>query len=435
MPEMGEGVIEGTVARWLKNEGEEVKQDEPLLEIETDKVTTEAAAEADGILSQIMIPEGETVAVGTVLGVIGVSNGQPAKPVPAPQAIPENKFEADLPAEQQAVPEMIEFETKPEPKTAVDQSPGKKNDLGWISPVVSRMAEEHNLDLQEVTGSGKNGRITKRDVQAFLDTQSQPTTTQYPPSTTHHPSPTTHHPPPVTPHPSPTGDLIPHTSLRRAIADHMVMSKKTSPHVTTIFEVDFSAVWSHRAQTKAEFAKKGVKLTFTPYLILAITGALQAHPQVNSSWQDDGLLVHQSINIGMATALENGLIVPVIKGADGYNLLGMARAVNDLAGRARANQLKPAEVTEGTFTLTNHGVSGSLFATPIINQPQCGILGVGKIQKRVVVETDSFGNDAMVIKPMAYLSFAFDHRILDGVSADRFVAEVKQILQAWAPAT
>ena len=204
------------------------------------------------------------------------------------------------------------------------------------------------------------------------------------------PLPNTHHPPQTTQAPSPNSQLLPHTSLRRSIAEHMVHSKKTSPHVTTVFEADFSAVWAHRASHKAEFAAKGVKLTFTPYIIMAITNALVHHPQVNSSWQDDGLMLHQQINIGMATAIQEGLIVPVIKGADGYNLLGMSRAVNDLAERARGNKLKPAEVAGGTFTLTNHGVSGSIFATPIINQPQCGILGVGAIQKRVVVVTDDF---------------------------------------------
>jgi 2-oxoglutarate dehydrogenase E2 component (dihydrolipoamide succinyltransferase) len=297
------------------------------------------------------------------------------------------------------------------------------------------MAEEHKLDLTQIDGTGKNGRITKRDVTNHLETINNEQLVNNkvkagtPPPTTEHPSPISYSPSPV-PHPS-SPDFLPHSSLRRSIADHMVLSKKTSPHVTTIFEADFSAVWAHRAANKADFASKGVKLTFTPYIILAITRALQLHSQVNSSWQDDGLLLHKSINIGMATAIKQGLIVPVIKGADGFNLLGMARAVNDLAERARDNKLKPAEVSGGTFTLTNHGTSGSLFATPIINQPQCGILGVGAIQKRVVVITDEFGNDAMVIRPMAYLSFSFDHRILDGASADHFVAEIKRVLEAW----
>ncbi len=432
MPEMGEGVIEGTVSRWLKQVGDFVDQDEPLLEIETDKVTTEAAAEEAGVLSKILIPEGETVAVGTVLGILGDSSddSQPSPKVNQTPAITKS-------AVQEPILESVQLDLNARDTNGQIGQYSRKRDVGWVSPVVARMAEEHNLDLTQINGTGKKGRITKRDVVAYLETVKNDqiaVAKEPPPPVTQHPSPTTQPPPPITHHPTPipaSSDFLPHTNLRRQIADHMVMSKRTSPHVTTVFEADFSAVWAHRAANKAEFAAKGVKLTFTPYLILAITHALQRHPRVNSSWQDDGLALHRSINIGMATAIKEGLIVPVIKGADGYNLLGMSRAVNDLADRARENKLKPAEVVGGTFTLTNHGVSGSLFATPIINQPQCGILGVGTIQKRVVVVTDEFDNDAMVIRPMAYLSFTFDHRILDGASADHFVADIKREIETW----
>jgi 2-oxoglutarate dehydrogenase E2 component (dihydrolipoamide succinyltransferase) len=220
--------------------------------------------------------------------------------------------------------------------------------------------------------------------------------------------------------------LEPFSTIRRAIAEHMTLSKRTSPHVTTVFEVDFSAVLDHRKRHKAEFAQSGVRLTLTPYLISAIARALRAHPRVNSSWTEEGLLIKHDINIGMATAIEQGLIVPVIAKADELSLLGLARRVNDLAERARNNRLQPAEVRGGTFSLTNHGTSGSLFATPIINQPQCGILGVGKIEKRVVVI-----DDMIAIRPISYLSFTFDHRILDGKSADDFVAAVKRLIEAW----
>jgi 2-oxoglutarate dehydrogenase E2 component (dihydrolipoamide succinyltransferase) len=222
--------------------------------------------------------------------------------------------------------------------------------------------------------------------------------------------------------------LVPHTTLRRAIAEHMVHSKHTSPHVTTVMEADLTAVVAHRAANKAEFSRGGVNLTFTPYFIAAIVAGLKAFPAANSSWSEEGLLLHGAINIGMATSLgQDGLIVPVIKGADGLSLLGLARAVNDLAERARARKLQPDEVKGGTFTITNHGTSGSLFATPVISQPQCGILGVGAIQKRVVVI-----NDAIAIRPMVYLSLTFDHRILDGAGADGFLAKVVDTLQNWS---
>jgi 2-oxoglutarate dehydrogenase E2 component (dihydrolipoamide succinyltransferase) len=216
------------------------------------------------------------------------------------------------------------------------------------------------------------------------------------------------------------------TNIRRAIAEHMVRSKQTSPHVTTVFDVDFSAVTAHRAANKQTFARDGASLTFTAYIIATIVQALKAHPLVNSSWDDNGIILHKNINIGMAAAIEDGLIVPVIKNADSLSLLGLARTINDLADRARNGRLTPDEVRGGTFTLTNHGTSGSLFATPIINQPQCGILGVGKIEKRVKVI-----NDAIAIRPMAYASLTFDHRILDGASADAFMTTVKDTLENW----
>lgn len=216
------------------------------------------------------------------------------------------------------------------------------------------------------------------------------------------------------------------TGMRRIIAEHMVRSKQTSPHVTTVFEVDFQAVTAHRRAHKEQYARDGARLTFTPYIVAAVAQALKEHPMVNSTWSDEGIVLKRDINIGMATALEDGLIVPVIKNADHYNLLGLARQVNDLAERARNNRLKPEEVQGGTFSITNHGVSGSLFATPIINQPQCGILGIGKIEKRVKVI-----DDAIAIRPLAYVSFTFDHRILDGALADYFVGTFKEIIEGW----
>jgi 2-oxoglutarate dehydrogenase E2 component (dihydrolipoamide succinyltransferase) len=286
--------------------------------------------------------------------------------------------------------------------------------LGFISPVVAKIAAEHGVNLSQVAGTGLNGRITKNDVLTFVgDRESEIVTSAKPVN--------------LQPANLANDTLIRHTSIRKSIAAHMVESKHTSPHVLTVMEADMSRVTKHRAANKAAFEKDGVNLTFTAYFMTAVVAGLKAYPLVNSSWSDEGVVIHKNINIGMATSLgEEGLIVPVIKGADNLSLLAMARAVNDFASRARSKKLQPDEVKGGTFTLTNHGISGSLLAFPVINQPQCGILGVGAMQKRVVVI-----DDAIAIRPMVYLSFVFDHRILDGASADWFLTKVKETLENW----
>jgi 2-oxoglutarate dehydrogenase E2 component (dihydrolipoamide succinyltransferase) len=321
---------------------------------------------------------------------------------------------------------------------------------GFISPVVARLAAEHGVDLSQVKGTGQGGRITKNDVLAYIEARQRaavpaapvppaaavtPPAPSVPPAAAATPSAPPVPPPAAAPRPIPAlqSELIPHTLMRRQIAEHMVMSKHTSPHVLTVMEADMSRVIAHRNAHKEQFARDGVHLTYTAYFIAAVVAALKAYPIVNSSWTDEGLLVHKEINIGMATSLgEEGLIVPVIKHADTLSLLGLARAINDLASRARAKKLQPDEVKGGTFTITNHGISGSLFAFPIINQPQCGILGVGALHKRPIVITDAEGNDSIAIRPMVYLSFVFDHRILDGASADWFLMKVKQTLENWS---
>jgi 2-oxoisovalerate dehydrogenase E2 component (dihydrolipoyl transacylase) len=400
MPEMGEGVTEGTLSQWLKKEGDPVEQFEPILEIETDKVTTEAIAEERGVLLQIAVKAGTVVTSGTVLGYIG----QPGETV------------TEAPENGRAAP------SHPSPKpTPVRSGPY----TGRVSPVVGRIAAEHAVDLNQVPGTGRDGRITKRDILAYIEQREQgpPLSPEPEPGAQNKiPIEST----PVPPQPAAAGEILPLTNMRRAIAAHMVMSKRTSPHVTTVFEFDFTAVAAHRRAHKAQFAQDGARLTFTPYIVAATVQALKQHPQVNSSWTDAGIQLKREIHIGMATALDEGLIVPVINNADGMNLLGLARAVNDLAERARYKQLQPSEVQGGTFSITNHGVTGSLFATPIINQPQCGILGIGKIEKRVKVI-----DDALAIRQLAYASFTFDHRILDGAAADRFVGEIKGILENW----
>ena len=420
MPEMGEGVIEGTIAKWLKQVGDDIMLYEPILEVETDKVTTEITAEIAGTLLEIKAPEGETVPVGGILALIGEAGESAAPATPKAESPKEMAPQAAAPKEAA-------------PQTAAPQPTSSKAGsayTGRISPVVGRIASEHTVDLNQVTGTGLDGRITKKDILAYVETREKAAAVAPPPAYKPEPTPAaapTIAPPKAAPTPSLVpGELLPLTNMRRAIADHMVRSKSISPHVTTVFEFDFTAVARHRAAHKASFARDGANLTFTAYIIAATVAALKEHPLVNSSWSDDGILLKKAINIGMATAIGEGLIVPVIKNADGMSLLGLARTINDLATRARAKQLRPDEVQDGTFTITNHGTSGSLFANPIINQPQCGILGVGMIEKRVKVI-----NDAIAIRPMAYVGLTFDHRILDGSSADSFMARLKEIVEHW----
>ncbi len=416
MPEMGEGVIEGTISQWLKKVGDKVQQYEPILEIETDKVTTEATAEEAGTLLQIFVEAGTTVEVGTLLALIGEAGEQ------LPNGDDGQKTEA--------APTSFPHATTLKPGAANGKTTPSGPYTGRVSPVVGRIAAEHEVDLSQVAGTGREGRITKRDILNHIEVRASEEVAIEAPSVPAPPA--TAAPPPAAPReisielPMAEGELVPLSSMRRAIAQHMVASKKTSPHVTTFFEFDFSAVAAHRAAFKAQFAKDGANLTLTAYLVSAIVQALKAHPMVNSSWHENGIVLRPEINIGMAAAIPDGLIVPVIKSADSMNLLGLARIINKLTQGARNNQLKPADVQGGTFTITNHGTTGSLFATPIINQPQCGILGVGKIEKRVKVI-----HDAIAIRPLAYVSFTFDHRILDGATADGFVSTLKESIENW----
>jgi pyruvate/2-oxoglutarate dehydrogenase complex dihydrolipoamide acyltransferase (E2) component len=420
MPQLGESVVEGIITKWLKAKGEAVQEFEPLLEINTDKVDTEVPSPTSGILLEILAQPGATVHAGAVLALIGEAGEVVESPVrPAVVQVAPPPAAAAQPA--LAAPPAAEV--------------GRNRDLGFISPVVAKLASENKIDLFQVKGTGLGGRITKKDILAYLETRPavQPTVPTAVPAVA--PSPAPHMAPQLTPQPVAEfgpGEILPLTPVRRSIAEHMVNSKHTSPHVTTIMEVDMSQVIAHRNANKETFARDGVNLTFTAYFIAAATTALKAYPIVNSSWSEEGIHLHREINFGMATSLgEAGLIVPVLKNADNLSLFGLARAVNDLANRARARQLKPDEVKGGTFTITNHGISGSLFATPIINQPQCGILGVGMIQKRVVVISDKILGDIMAIRPMVYLGLTFDHRILDGAIADYFLGKIVETLQNW----
>ncbi|HAE60123.1 MAG TPA: 2-oxo acid dehydrogenase subunit E2 [Anaerolineae bacterium] len=415
VPRLGEGVEEVTITKWLKAVGDPVNELDALLEVNTDKVDTEIPAPASGVLLQILLAEGVVAKVGDVLAVIGTHGDD----VSGVQVSGTQESSA-----------LVSGPTPVAANMASDTSHSTQ-ELGFISPVVAKIAAENGIDLSQVRGTGLNGRITKNDILQFIENgkaESRQSESSDIPALNLQPS--TLNIQPVTIQPS--TDFLPHTAIRRSIARHMLESKHTSPHVLTVMEADLSRVISHRFANKDAFARDGVNLTFTAYFMQAIVAGLKAYPQVNSSWSDEGLLLHKSINLGMATSLgEDGLIVPVIKGADGLSLLGMARAVNDLANRARIRKLQPDEVKGGTFTLTNHGISGSLFAFPVINQPQCGILGIGAMQKRVVVVTDDLGRDSIAIRPMVYLSFVFDHRILDGASADWFLMKVKETLEKW----
>ena len=425
MPQLGESVLEATITKWLKAAGEAVQENEPLVEVNTDKVDTEVPSPASGVLLEILVPEGTTVKAGELLARIGeagevVASGKPALEKAAAPVAP-----APVPA-------------APIPASATPA--GRSGDLGFISPVVSHMAHDFRINLSQVTGTGQGGRITKKDLLAFIERRDQPGAAPAVPAPSAPPASAVAAAPPapvaaaaIPPSVLPGDEeVVPLNAVRRLTAEHMVFSKHTSAHVSTIAEADMSRVIAHRAAEKEAFAREGVNLTFTAYFVAASVAALKAYPLVNSSWTEPGIQLHRAINIGMATSLgEAGLIVPVIKNADSLSLLGLARVVNDLANRARARQLKPDEVQGGTFTITNHGISGSLFATPIINQPQCAILGVGIIQKRVVVVSDEKLGDVMAIRPMVYLGLTFDHRILDGAIADYFLGKVIETLENW----
>ncbi len=430
VPRLGEGVEEVTVTKWLKQEGDSVKELEPLLEVNTDKVDTEIPAPASGTVLKILAQEGVPAKVGTVLAFIGKpgESTETATSSAAPGPLAQGSLKLPLGTPRQAGAGQLPTES-PEP-------PPANQEIGFVSPVVAKIAAERFVDLSRVRGTGLNGRITKNDVLKFLEAEAQDAgktgnvaaPAPISQSTASEASRTS-----AASGVRPGDQLIKHTVIRRQIAEHMVLSQKTSPHVLTVMEADMGRVTAHRNLNKEQFARDGVKLTFTAYFIAGIVAGLKAYPMTNSSWTEEGVLVHAAVNVGMATSLgDEGLIVPVIKGADNLSLLALARAVNDLGSRARAKQLQPDEVRGGTFTLTNHGTAGSLFAMPIINQPQCGILGTGTLQKRVVAVTDAAGNEAVAIRPMVYLSFVFDHRILDGASADAFLMKVKETLESWA---
>jgi len=470
MPQMGESIAEGTITRWLKKVGEHVERDEPLFEISTDKVDAEIPSPVAGTLQEVKFKEGDTVEVNTVVALIGDGTAASAPPqaaaapqaeaAPAPQQAeapasqaasappPPPAPTAAPPQQQQPQPQQQAQPPAPpqpptpapapapqQPSESVSRAEQTAEELRRTrsSPLVRKIAAEHNIDITRLEGTGSAGRVTKNDILSFIEqggpTAAAPAADARPSAPTPAPAPTPSAPPAV--QPGADDRVEPMSVMRKKIAEHMTMSQRTSAHVATVYEIDMTRVHRLRERHKAAFQQSaGTKLSYMPFIFQAVTQAIRQFPVFNSQVSGDQIIYKRDINLGMAVALDWGLIVPVIKRADELSIAGLARAANDLAERARAKQLKPDEVAGGTFTITNPGVYGGLFGTPIINQPQVAILGVGTIEKRARVITTDEGDDVIAIRHMAYFALSFDHRIIDGADAERFLSRVKEILEA-----
>jgi pyruvate dehydrogenase E2 component (dihydrolipoamide acetyltransferase) len=432
MPQMGESIVEGTLTKWLKKPGERVERDEPLFEISTDKVDTEIPSPAAGTLAEVLVEEGKTVGINTVVARIDEGGGAAAKPA-APAK------EAPAPAPAPAAPAQAEAAPPPPPAPPAAPAPEPEapaEPQGPLSPLVRKMAREMNLDLSKVKGTGAGGRITKQDVESYAAQQASATAAPAPAPRPAAPAPAA----PAAAAPAAPGPMQPAaagqaksrieplSTMRQKIAEHMVMSKRTSPHVTTIHRVDMTKVAKMRDRYKATFQSNyGFSLTYLPFVTRASVAALHQYPLLNASLDGNSIIYHNEVNIGIAVALENGLIVPVIRNADEKNIAGLQRSIVDLAARARSRQLKPDEIQGGTFSITNFGSFGSMIGTPIINQPQVAILGVGTVDKMPVVI-----DDAIAIRSICHLSLSFDHRLVDGALADQFMTKIKQVLEGWS---
>jgi 2-oxoglutarate dehydrogenase E2 component (dihydrolipoamide succinyltransferase) len=420
MPQMGESIAEGTIVRWIKKVGDDVDRDEPLFEISTDKVDAEIPSPAAGRLAEIRVKEGETVPVNSVVAVIAAA-GEAVAEAPAPGApaseVAAGSGTAAAPAVASAAPP-----AEDEDGEGADDAHRQKS-----SPLVRRIAREHNVDITQIQGTGINGRVTKQDILAFIDSgataaaraAAAPAPASAPTAAAPAPGPAYK--------PGESVQIVPMSVMRRKIAEHMVLSAHTSPHVYSVYEVNFGRVSALREKKKAEFEAAGAKLTYTAFIAKVIVDALRQFPIVNASIDEHNIVYKKDINLGIAVALDNGLIVPVIRNADERNLLGLSRAIDDVATRARSKKLNPEEVQGGTFTITNPGVFGALYGLPLINQPQVAILGVGAIERRAVVI-----DDAIAIRPMCHLTLGYDHRLIDGAEAGRFLAFVKERLEGFA---
>lgn len=460
MPQMGESIAEGTLSRWLKKSGDAVKRDEPIFEISTDKVDAEIPAPNAGVLAEILVQEGETVAVGTVVARLETDTSVAATspPAPAPAASPAPPARSAEPAAKAAPaaparpapsrPAAPERSTPVRPAAAATGAADAAVETmeerlrRKSTPLVRKIAAEHDLDISRIQGSGLAGRVTKNDVLQYLERREEaPESAEAPAAEERVAAPDT--PPPAAapasvPVPAPSGPVVepwegdrvePWSRIRKLTADHMVMSRRVSAHVASLIEVDYSRIARLRGDKKAGYAERGVNLTFLAFIAKAVADNLRRHPVVNAAVSGESTIFRRDINLGIAVALEWGLIVPVIRHADELSLLGLARAINDVAERARTKRLSPDEVQKGTFTITNPGVFGTYVGFPIINQPQAAILAVGGIEKRPAVVQGDDGADALGIRTLGMLSMSYDHRIVDGSDADRFLADVKKMLQ------
>jgi 2-oxoglutarate dehydrogenase E2 component (dihydrolipoamide succinyltransferase) len=440
MPQMGESIAEGTVSKWLKSVGDEVKRDEPILEISTDKVDAEIPSPAEGVLAEIKVKEGETVEVQTVVAVLetdksaSVNGGGGSAPADAPPA--ERPKDRAVDASPPTPEPQVDKAASPPPSAATGAGSGDGGSTPQTAeerlrqrstPLVRKMAADHDVDISRIEGTGYAGRVTKKDLMAFVESGAPPAAAPRAPSA----------PPAAVPvgvsHPTveawPGDRVEPMSKIRKLTADHMVTSRRTSAHVTSFYEIDFSNIARMRQQRKAEYQDRGARLTYMAFIVKVIADNLRRHPMVNASVSGDQIIYRAPINVGIAVALDWGLIVPVLRSADELSVLGIAKQMADLAERARTKRLKPDEVQHGTFTITNPGVFGSYIGTPIINQPQVGILGVGAIEKRPKVITLEDGQDVIAIRTMSMFSISYDHRVVDGADADRFMADVKKDLE------
>ena len=422
MPQMGESIFEGTITKWLKKPGDSVQRDEPLFEISTDKVDAEIPSPAAGTLSEIKVEAGSTVQINTVVAVIGGGAAKASAPAAAAAPVPAARSNAAASAAASAAP-------------AAPSAEGAHGERLRSSPLVRKIAKEHQLDLRQVPGTGSSGRITKDDVLQYIDkggakvvapAAAAPSPAAPPPA----PKPAGAPAPVAGPQP---GELVPLTRMRSIIAQRMVDSKRTSAHVHTVFKIDLTRIVKIREKEKAKYEQRnGVKLTYMPFITRAVVATLRKMPIINASMEGDAIRYHQNVNVGIAVALDWGLIVPVIKQAEDKSFLGIARSIADLAERARSKKLKPDEVGSGTITITNPGIFGEQFGTPIINQPESAILGVGGLFKEPTVLTDKDGNDSIAIRSVIRLTLGFDHRIIDGADAGKFMAELKKYLENWS---
>jgi 2-oxoglutarate dehydrogenase E2 component (dihydrolipoamide succinyltransferase) len=427
MPQMGESIVEGTITKWLKKPGDKVQRDEPLFEISTDKVDAEIPAPASGVLQEIKVTEGTTVGVNTVVGTIAVDGESVAAPSKSAAPVPVAEKPAPLKAEEKKAPPAPPSAPAPPPPAAQEEDEQARS-----SPLVRKIAREHGVSLSQISGTGLGGRITKQDIMSFLESQSSaPAPAAQSQSVSAPAAPIARPSTPSAAAPYP-GDLVPMSNMRKLIAKHMIESRRTSAHVHCMYEVDFTRIVNLRAKHKAGFEQRhGARLTFMPFFVRAAVMALQQWPIINASLEGDNIRYHRHINMGIAVALDWGLIVPVVKNAGDLNFLGLQRGITDLGERARTKKLKPEDVEGSTFTVTNPGQFGAVFGLPIINQPNSAIMGVGGITKQPMVITDKDGTDSIAIRSVVHLTLGYDHRLIDGAVADQFMALVKKNLETW----